>query len=122
MIGLTLGMISDVFVGLLLLLGAVFVLTASIGMLRFPDVYTRMHSASKAGTLGSGIALLALALHSGEFDVFTRALAGIIFFLLTTPVTAHLVAKAAYSTGTKPWKGTVIDEYANSMEKNSKNK
>nr|WP_319389718.1 monovalent cation/H(+) antiporter subunit G [uncultured Cohaesibacter sp.] len=119
MIGMTFDMVFDIFVGLLLLLGAVFVLTASIGMLRFPDVYTRMHSASKAGTLGSGIALLALALHSGEFDVFSRALAGIVFFLLTTPITTHLVAKAAYSTGTKPWGGTVIDEYAESREKNS---
>lgn len=110
-------MISDIIVGLLLLVSATFVLTASIGMLRFPDVFTRMHSASKAGTLGSGVALLALAIHSAELDVVSRALAGIIFFLLTAPISAHLVARAAYLSGTKPWQGTVMDEYGSNAEK-----
>ena len=109
--------ISDILVGLLLLTSATFVLTASIGLIRFPDVYTRMHSASKAGTLGSGVALLALALYSAEFSVVSRALAGILFFLLTAPISAHLVARVAYLTGTKPWKGTVIDEYGPNAQK-----
>ncbi|WP_316858077.1 monovalent cation/H(+) antiporter subunit G [uncultured Cohaesibacter sp.] len=109
--------VSDIIVGLLLLVSACFVLTASLGLLRFPDVFTRMHSASKAGTLGSGVALLALAVHSAELDVATRALAGIVFFLLTAPVSAHLVARAAYLSGTKPWKGTVIDEYGGDEQK-----
>ena len=108
--------ISDIVVGLMLLVGATFVLTASIGVLRFPDVYTRMHSASKAGTLGSGVVLLALGIYSAELSVFSRALAGIAFFLLTAPISAHLIARAAYLTGTKPWQGTVIDEYAKNSE------
>ncbi|PLW76982.1 Na+/H+ antiporter subunit G [Cohaesibacter celericrescens] len=109
-------MFSDILVGILLLISATFVLTASIGVMRFPDVYTRMHSASKAGTLGSGVALLALALYSGELSIVTRALAGIVFFLLTAPVSAHLIARVAYLTGTRPWKGTVIDEYGASTK------
>lgn len=114
-------MIHDFVAGLLLLIGAVFILSASIGLLRFPDVYTRMHSASKAGTVGSGVLLLALAVYSMEFSVVSRALAGIAFFLITAPISAHLIARVAYITGTKPWKGTVIDDYAaNVNEKKQK--
>ena len=110
-------MIHDLITGLMLLIGAVFVFSASIGLLRFPDVYTRMHSASKAGTVGSGVLLLALAVYSMEFSVFSRALAGIAFFLITAPISAHLIARVAYITGTKPWKGTAIDQYAANVRK-----
>lgn len=98
---------------LLLFIGACFALTASIGLLRLPDLYTRMHAASKAGTLGSGLSLLALAVYAFELSVASRAFAGIVFFLLTAPVSSHLLARAAYLTGTKPGKATVMDEYAN---------
>ncbi|WP_350333357.1 monovalent cation/H(+) antiporter subunit G [Coralliovum pocilloporae] len=101
----------------LVLIGALFALVASIGILRFPDLYTRMHAASKAGTLGSGLMLLALAIHSLEPDVVTRALAGIIFFLLTAPISSHLLARAAYVVGYKPWDGTVRDDYKDYLDK-----
>ncbi|MCT4654864.1 MAG: monovalent cation/H(+) antiporter subunit G [Cohaesibacter sp.] len=102
---------TDILVGCILIVGALFALLAGVGMVRFPDLYTRMHAASKAGTLGSGLMLLALAIYSAEFSVVSRALAGIVFFLLTTPVAAHLLARAAYMRGTKPWEGTIMDEY-----------
>ena len=64
--------------GILILVGALFTLTASIGLLRLPDLYTRMHAASKAGTLGSCVVLLALAVAVGRCSPLTlRALAGI---------------------------------------------
>ena len=50
----------------LIVIGSLFALTASIGLLRLPDLYTRMHAASKAGTLGSCVMLLALAVHSND--------------------------------------------------------
>ena len=83
----------------LLLIGAVFALSASIGMLRLPDLYSRMHAASKAGTVGSGLMLLALAVHANDIGIATRCIAGVVFFLLTAPISAHLLAKAAYSVG-----------------------
>ena len=98
--------------GLLLVVGAGFALIATIGLLRFPDVYTRMHAASKAGTLGSGVALIALALYSQELDVVTRAIAGVVFFLLTAPVSAHLLARAAYLAGYRPCAATRLDAMA----------
>lgn len=96
--------------GILLIIGALFALVAALGLLRFPDVYSRMHAASKAGTLGSGVMLIALAIHSQDLATASRALAGVAFFLLTAPVSAHLLAKAAYAVGYRLWAGSVLDE------------
>ncbi|KQW31200.1 cation:proton antiporter [Rhizobium sp. Root274] len=85
----------------LIVIGALFSLVAAIGLVRFPDVYTRMHSASKAGTVGSGLLLLAVGIHSGDLATFGRAMAGIVFFILTAPVAAHLLARAAHKAGYK---------------------
>lgn len=97
-------------IGILLIVGAAFNLIAAIGLVRFPDVFTRMHAASKAGTLGSGLLLVAIALHAAEVSIATRALAAVTFFLLTAPISAHLLARAAYVAGIDPWEGTVLDQ------------
>jgi len=102
----------DYFAGVLLIIGAFFTLVAAVGVVRLPDLYTRMHAASKTGTVGSGVMLLAIAFHSGQFDVVTRAIAGIVFFLLTAPLAAHLLARAAYCTGVPPTTSTDPDELA----------
>ncbi|MCZ4271180.1 monovalent cation/H(+) antiporter subunit G [Maritalea porphyrae] len=99
--------------GALLIVGAFFSLAAAIGILRLPDLYTRMHAASKAGTLGSGLALIAIAVFAMDGSVSMRALAGFVFFLLTAPISAHLLAKAAYAAGYRP-----LDEmHVNDLEK-----
>ena len=102
--------LAHIVAGVLLLLGSSFALVAAVGTLRLPDLYTRMHAASKAGALGSGVLLLALAVDSGELGVVTRAIAGIVFLLLTAPVAAHLLARAAYFAGVRPAPATRIDE------------
>lgn len=104
--------ILNVVVGLLLIGGALFTLVAAIGILRLPDVYMRMHAASKAGTLGSGMALIAVAVHSLELDVVTRAIAGVVFFMLTAPISAHLLARASYQVGYRPCAATHVDALA----------
>ncbi|WP_237154855.1 monovalent cation/H(+) antiporter subunit G [Oryzibacter oryziterrae] len=86
----------------LLLVGSIFALTGALGLIRFPDVYTRMHAASKAGTLGSGFCLAALAVHAPTLDVMPRALVAIAFFMLTAPISAHLLARAALLAGYMP--------------------
>ncbi len=88
--------------GILLLIGALFSLLAAIGILRLPDLYTRMHAASKAGTMGSGLMLIAIAVIAFDGPVILRALVGVVFLLLTTPVSAHLLARAAYMVGYTP--------------------
>lgn len=79
----------------LMLIGALFCLLATIGLVRFPDLYTRMHAASKAGPLGAGLILLSVALNSGDWAVAARCLLGFVFVLGTAPVSAHLLARAA---------------------------
>lgn len=95
---------------IILVAGSSFALIASIGLLRLPDVFTRMHAASKAGTVGSGLLLLAAGLHASDLSILSRALAGFLFFILTAPISAHLLAKAAHQVGYRLHETTVIDE------------
>lgn len=111
--------IVEIITGLMLISGAAFALAASIGLIRLKDVYMRTHAASKAGTLGSGVMLLALAIDAGTLGVVTRAVAGVVFFLLTAPVSAHLLAKAAYAAGYRPCADTKIDALAKTMRPKS---
>lgn len=94
----------------LLALGSALMLLAALGVLRMPDLFTRMHVATKSATLGVGCTLLAVAIYFGDVGVFTRALLVILFFFLTAPVGAHLIGRAGYLVGTPLWEGTKWDE------------
>lgn len=100
----------ELLVAAMLLFGALLAAIAGLGLLRLPDVLIRMHSSTKAGTLGVGLILAATALHYGEPGPSFRALATIVFLLITAPVAAHMIARAAYRTGVPLWDHTVIDE------------
>lgn len=102
--------------GIAMLIGAVFSVLAAVGILRLPDLYTRMHAASKAGTMGSGLMLLALALIAMDGAVILRAIVGFVFLLLTAPVSAHLLARAAYLTGYRPHELTHINDMEDPLE------
>lgn len=90
--------------------GAVFVAVAALGVLRMPELYARMHSSTKAGTLGLGLILLSVAIHFESLGIGARALATMMFVALTAPVSAHVVGRAAYYIGVPLWKGTLVDE------------
>ncbi len=107
-------------VGLMLVGGGIFTFLAALGIVRLPDVYTRMHAASKAGTVGSGLMLLAAGIHALDVAILMRALAGFVFFVLTAPVAAHLVAKAAHAAGYRLAPHTVLDDLAAAEERASK--
>jgi len=107
---LDMGSVRDFVVTVLLFLGAGLLLLAGVGVLRMPDLFTRMQTATKASTLGVVLMLAAVAVHFGEVPVTARAVAIIAFFFLTAPVTAHVIARAAYFVGTPLWDRTVIDE------------
>ena len=85
-------------------------LLAAVGIVRMPDLFLRMSSTTKAATLGSISLLLALAIHFGSLAVASRAAAIIFFLLLTTPIAAHMIGRAAYCTGVPLWSETRIDE------------
>ena len=97
-------------VALLVVLGSLFCFLAALGMLRLPDLYTRLHAASKAGVVGSGLILVAVAVMSLDSAIVLRALLGIAFLLLTTPVSAHLLARAAWRSGVAPTAATAVND------------
>lgn len=96
--------------GGLWIVGSAFALLAAIGVLRMPDVFTRMQASTKASTLGLGCLAIGAALQLGDMASAIRLFAIFVFLLLTTPVSAHVIARAAYRAGVPLWRGTVLDE------------
>lgn len=101
---------SGAVVGVLLLAGAFFVIVSAVGVVRFPDVYMRMHAATKAGTLGAALILFAASALFGTLAVTVKAMVVFLFLLLTAPVAAHVLGRAAYYEGTPKWSRTALDE------------
>ncbi|MCR9257205.1 MAG: monovalent cation/H(+) antiporter subunit G [Alphaproteobacteria bacterium] len=110
---------TEIIAGVLILIGAFFSLVAGIGLFRLPDVYLRMHAATKAGTLGGGLILLAVAFHSEQIEVIARALAGIVFLLITAPIGAHLLGRAGYIAGVPLWSKSGEDALAGKYDTQS---
>lgn len=90
---------TDLLAAVGILLGAGFVLVAAIGVLRMPDLYTRMHAATKAGALGAGLLVLSVAVAIGDAAFTGRAVATVVFVVLTAPVAAHALGRAHYRSG-----------------------
>lgn len=101
---------TDVLVSSLLLIGSLLMLLASIGVLRMPDLYLRIGASTKASTLGLVCILAAVAVNFAEIGMATRAIATMVFVLLTAPVAAHMIGRAAYIVGVPLWDRTVVDE------------
>jgi multicomponent Na+:H+ antiporter subunit G len=108
---------SDFFIAVFATLGTVFVLLASIGLVRMPDTYLRISVTTKAATLGIGLILISAAFYFKEASVTTRVLAIILFIILTAPVGAHLIGRASYFIGVKMWHKSVIDELEGKYKK-----
>ncbi len=94
----------------LVLIGGFFSVLAAVGLLRMPDVYCRMQAATKAGTLGVGCMVLAVATHFVSLDVVLESLLVIGMLFITAPISSHLIARAAYFVGSPLWDGTAHDE------------
>jgi len=92
-------MIADLFLGL----GGFFMIFGVVGMLRFPDVYTRLHASSKCGTTGLLSILIGLMIQSGWSALSARIFAIALFTLLTSPVASHVIAKSARDAGVGYW-------------------
>lgn len=93
-----------------LVVGTIFLVLAALATLRMPDVYCRLSASTKAVTFGAGMMLFAAAFALEDSGVTTRALAGVAFYFVTSPIAAHVLARAAHLRGTKLWEGTLIDE------------
>jgi multicomponent Na+:H+ antiporter subunit G len=82
--------------------GGFFVLVGGVGVLRMPDMYTRMHAASVTETLGTMLILIGLMLHSGWELATFKLLAILVFLLFTAPVSSYALANTALLGGLKP--------------------
>lgn len=88
--------------GLLLLIGSFLCISGGIGLLRFPDFYTRIHAVSVTDTLGAGMILLGLMLHSTDFIVISKLVIVLLLTWLVGPTTSHVLAKSAWRNGLLP--------------------
>lgn len=102
---------------ILLATGVAFMLIAAIGVVRFPDLFTRMHCSTKSATLGVSCVMLGAAIHFGNLTDSAKAAATIFFVLVTAPVGAHVLSRAAYLAGVPLWKGTLSDERRGGYER-----
>lgn len=102
-------MIIELLLSVLVLLGGFFCFVAGLGILRLPDVLIRMHASTKAGTLGSGLLLIAVAIYFGDLATITRAVLTIVFLLLTAPVAAHMIGRAAFRSRVPLWRTKIED-------------
>ncbi len=110
------GVFFAVTLWILLFMGSMLMLLAAVGLIRLPDLPTRMHASTKAGSLGAALIMLAVAVAMPSADVWARAIAVIAFLLLTAPVAAHVIGRAGYFVGVPLWEGTVKDDLADQYD------
>ncbi len=95
----------------LALIGLGFSLSGAVGILRMPDLYTRIQCSSKNVTMGTLPLLLAVVVHKGVVSTYgSRALLVAVLVLVINPMAAHALARAAYRTEIPMWPGSVVDQ------------
>ena len=100
----------------LIFVGIAFDFFGVLGLVRLPDVYNRLQAATKCVTFGSAGILLGVFIING-FDSFGfKALLGIVFIFMTSPVAAHAISRAAHRSGIPLTRETVVDDYATDNE------
>lgn len=100
----------DIVAYVLILLGALLCLTASIGLLRFRDVPSRLHAATKPQVLGLILIAIAIALSLGSWPVVAFLVPVVLIQLATAPLSAHMVGRQAYRNGTIDQQSLLVDE------------
>lgn len=106
----------------LLVTGGLFLFIAGLGILRLPDVLIRMHASTKAGTLGAGLVFSAVAFHSGNMVTISISALTVLFLLVSAPVAAHAIARAAYRMQVPLWENTHLDQWKEQLEKSGGNR
>lgn len=109
-------MICDLLAALLMLLGALLCLGAAVSLIRFPDVISKLHAITKPQVLGMICIALGVALGIRTPTAISFSVLTVTFQLLTSPVSAHMVARSAYRSGIVPKKYLDIDELAEDLE------
>jgi multicomponent Na+:H+ antiporter subunit G len=112
-------MISEWIAGILIILGSLFMLIASIGMVKLPDLYMRIHAATKAPTLGILLMAMGVLVYFFELWASVEGVIVILFVFITTPVASHMISRVAHTMGVKKTESTIIDEMDTDKENSS---
>jgi len=97
-----LALAADVASWSLILAGSVFLVAGGVGLLRMPDVFTRLHPAGLIDTLGAGLVIAGLMIQAGMSFVTVKLALVLVFIFFTSPVATHALANAALSSGVRP--------------------
>ncbi|MFN7251310.1 MAG: monovalent cation/H(+) antiporter subunit G [Anaerobacillus sp.] len=108
----------EIVISAFVILGAFLSLLGSIGILRFPDVYSRLHAATKSATLGVISIMLAVYVHFHYVEgLFSgKVLLTIVFVFLTAPVAGFMISRSAYNIGVDLWDKSVQDDLKIALE------
>lgn len=96
--------LSDYVAAALLILGGIFFFAGTVGLLRFPDVYTRLHALTKADNVGLGLIILGLAVQAGSWFVVGKLFLIWLLVLFAGASVSHLIARRALQRGIRRWK------------------
>ena len=96
--------VSEYVSALMLVIGAVFFLAGTVGLLRFPDVYTRLHALTKADNLGLGFIIIGLAIQAESWPAIAKLILIWLLILLAGACVSYLISNAALRQGIRPWK------------------
>ena len=113
-------MVIETLSNIVLVIGLFFVFLAMLGLVRLPDVYNRLHTTTKVGTLGAFGVMLSVVMKTGLSPMGVKAITVALFILLTSPVAAHMISRAAHRHGVGLCKESVIDEYGKAYTKEDK--
>lgn len=101
----------EIISAVVIIVGVLFVVIGAVGLLRLPDFYIRISAITKAATVGVACIMIGVAFYFNEISMAFKAFAVILFLLITSPIAAHIIGKAAYNSGVPLWKKTEINEY-----------
>lgn len=110
-------LIREIISSVLIILGVMFMLIATIGLLRFPDFYIRMSAITKGATLGLGLILTGMGIYFNEPDMFLKVVLIISFTFITSPVAAHVIGRTAVRNKIPFWERTNLDEFKDYLRK-----
>ncbi len=110
---------TDWFIAFFLIMGSLFMLVAAIGVVKFDDVYMRMHAITKAASLGALLMLVAVSIGYVSFIVWLEAVMVVVFIILTTPIASQMISKASHKTKMPKGEGYVSDELEEAEKNNS---
>lgn len=107
----------DIVSSIFIFAGIIFILISAIGLIRLPDFYVRISAVTKAITLGITLILIGIEIHFNDLVIGSKIIAIIIFMLLTSPVSAHIIARAATKNRVPFWKRTNLSEFYEYLKK-----